>query len=91
MAEHKFSKSPPRVSGKMTRRYENSPPSPLSNSYDSEAERMIEQQRMEKRAQYNEILHYQIKEKEIQKQLMRKDSGGVNMFARGIYLLHNLV
>jgi hypothetical protein len=44
---------------------------------------MIKQQQFEKSQRYKNILHYQIREKEIEKQLKKKDSIGENMFARG--------
>ncbi|CAI2376929.1 unnamed protein product [Moneuplotes crassus] len=77
--EHKYSKSPPRFSGKNR---QHSPSSPLSNSFDSETEKMIEQEELEKKRQYQEILHYQMREKELKKQLQRKESIAQNIFAR---------
>lgn len=44
-----------------------SPASPLSNSYDSDSERRAKKQQLEKQYKYQEILHYQIKEKGIVK------------------------
>ena len=60
-----------------------SPPSPLSNSYNSDEERKAKQRQMDKRQKYQEILHYQIREKEIVKELHKSNSDVKNMFARG--------
>lgn len=88
VAEHTYSKSPPR-NIRTARKRNESPPSPLSNSYDSEAERMIQRQTLERRQQYQEILHYQIQEKEFEKQqrLQRKPTELENFFARGKFKL----
>ena len=73
MIERSLSRSPSRIQGgKPSKRHNYFLPSPLSNSYDSEAERMIKQQRLSKREQYKNILQYQIKEKEKEKQLQRE-------------------
>jgi len=45
--EHIYSKSPPKTNSKYTKR-NNSPPSPLNNSFDSDAERLLEMQEKEK-------------------------------------------
>ena len=80
--EHKFSKSPPRINKGMSKR-RHSPPSPLSNSFDSETERMIEKDEREKVQQYQQILHYQMKEKELKSKLQKKESLLNNPYIRG--------
>jgi hypothetical protein len=89
VAEHTFSKSPTRNFRTVHRN--ESPPSPLSYNYDSEAERMIQQQHLESRQQYQEILHYQIQEKEFEKQqrLQRIPTELENVFARGKFKPQN--